>query len=393
LNKEALEMPIAALPKYLGQDFRDASPGMRFGMYLLPVWIGPRHPKKKDPESEKRAWAGCSKLENSDIQRMKELSNRQNALAAAVGNIDRLTLDAQAVAPFTTGLGNEHPLENGFAFLWPYGLPYLPGSGVKGVLRQAARELAADVTDDGIAKWGGDSDWTAATIDALFGKEDSNDAQRGALTFWDVIPQIKGNKLMVEVMTGHQGHYYMEGQTPHESGRPNLINFLTVPLKSGFSFHVLCDRPFLRRIAPELAENDRWKALLQQAFNHAFDWLGFGAKTTVGYGAMGIDEAAAQVREKQARQQALEQLGPEEQMLAEVRKIFEDEQARGQLAAGSQTAQKRLKLLKHALAWEDAEHRKAAATLIRETLKPVPWSKRQKKMGIIEKLAKLETDG
>ena len=30
-------MPIAAVPKYLGQNFKDASPALRFGM-LLPLW-------------------------------------------------------------------------------------------------------------------------------------------------------------------------------------------------------------------------------------------------------------------------------------------------------------------------------------------------------------------
>ncbi|HWO99019.1 MAG TPA: RAMP superfamily CRISPR-associated protein [Methylococcus sp.] len=74
---------------------------------------------------------------------MKALADRQTALAATVPAEALLKLEATGVAPFTTGLGNEHPLENGFAFLNPYGLPYLPGSGVKGILRQAARELAS----------------------------------------------------------------------------------------------------------------------------------------------------------------------------------------------------------------------------------------------------------
>ena len=43
----------------------------------------------------------------------------------------------------------EHPLENGFAFLQPYGLPYLAGSGVKGVLRQTARLLAENAFGEG----------------------------------------------------------------------------------------------------------------------------------------------------------------------------------------------------------------------------------------------------
>ncbi|MDE0374093.1 MAG: hypothetical protein OXI73_16345, partial [Rhodospirillales bacterium] len=50
-----------------------------------------------------------------------------------------------------------------------------------------------------------------------------------------------------------------------------------------------CDLARLGLLAPELAENDRWKRLLRTAFEHAFEWLGFGAKTAVGYGAMRRD--------------------------------------------------------------------------------------------------------
>ena len=36
---------------------------------------------------------------------------------------------------------------------------------------------------------------------------------------------------------------------------------------------------------PESLQNT-WRDLLQTAFDHAFEWVGFGAKTSVGYGAM-----------------------------------------------------------------------------------------------------------
>ncbi len=38
-----------------------------------------------------------------------------------------------------------------------------------------------------------------------------------------------------------------------------------------------------------MTNDARWKTLLEAAFKHAFDWLGFGAKTAVGYGAMNRD--------------------------------------------------------------------------------------------------------
>lgn len=198
-------------------------------------------------------------------------------------------------------------------------LPYLPGSGVKGVLRQAARELAS-------GEWGDSKGWTderihpvkvgrdtveLSPIDALFGREPARGEThhvRGALTFWDVIPQIKGD-LAVDIMTPHQSHYYQQkldrkagdSTNPHDSGQPNPISFLTVPAGSEFSFHVTCDLPHLEHLAPDLAANERWKAVLTAAFEHAFQWLGFGAKTAVGYGAMAEDPAAVKRRDEKRK--------------------------------------------------------------------------------------------
>lgn len=124
-------------------------------------------------------------------------------------------------------------------------------------------------------------------LDVLFGRDTpsgESDHLRGALRFWDVIPQIEGESLMVEIMTPHQTRYYQDGASPNESGSPNPISFLTVPPGSRFVFHVQCDLALLGR--HDLGKDARWKELLSAAFEHAFRWLGFGAKTAVGYGAM-----------------------------------------------------------------------------------------------------------
>jgi len=171
-------MPIAAVPSYLGQDFSSASPGLRFGMYL-PLWGINRRDHKllwttsdidydvRGQERQERqikvenkvsALKQASKLTANDQATLGALIRRQAAIAQTVAHL--LSLDAIATAPFTTGLGNEHPLENGFAFLNPYGLPYLPGSGIKGVLRQAARELAS-------GEWGDAHGWSEEAIHLL----------------------------------------------------------------------------------------------------------------------------------------------------------------------------------------------------------------------------------
>lgn len=205
-------MPVAAVPAYLGRNFKNASPALRFGM-LLPLWGVNRRTKEllwttsdishevRGPLRQEReiklnnkvdALAQAAALNPEDKAAMKALAERQSHLAGVTPHM--LSLDAKAIAPFTTGLGNEHPLENGFAFLNPYGLPYLAGSGVKGVLRQAARKLAS-------GQWGNEHGWSAdkqfeirvngkslaiSMLDALFGLE-SQDGDtlhmRGALSF------------------------------------------------------------------------------------------------------------------------------------------------------------------------------------------------------------------
>lgn len=357
-------MPISATPKYLGSDFSSASPGLRFTMYL-PIWtdrsdqereVNQRASAKskegheiknhldsrgmdatiemlvnrdngklpglweKNDHGAKGVWSQIVKLNPNDINLQKMLVVRQGVLAQSAPEAHILNIQGKAIAPFTTGLGNEHPLDNGFAFLTPYGIPYLPGSGVKGVLRQAARELAS-------GDWGDTHGWKndfiypltingktvfdksnnpvmLSMLDVLFGRDvpngDSNHV-RGAFTFWDVIPQIKGDRLNVEIMTPHQKHYFQDGETPHDSGLPIPISFLTVPPESTFTFFVQCDLTILKNIAPEL--ENQWQDLLKAAFKHAFKWLGFGAKTAVGYGVMEHDEEAskpAAIREAEA---------------------------------------------------------------------------------------------
>lgn len=355
-------MSIAAVPNYLGQNFTEASPGLRFGM-LLPIWttrqdqeadVKERAQKKsnegyavqallehegmdvaiqqlckkerkplpglwdKNDFAAKKVWNSIKALNGPDRERMSALAQRQTALASTIPDHALLHLDALAVAPFTTGLGNEHPLENGFAFLNPYGLPYLPGSGVKGVLRQAASELIG-------GEWGNPQGWDQATIDALFGKEDSNAPQRGALSFWDVVPQIQGERLSVDIMTPHQSHYYQWKKdragneievSPHDSGQPVPISFLTLPPGTAFHFYVTCDLPFLGRLNEPLINS--WKTLLAAAFQHAFDWLGFGAKTAVGYGAMEENPQVTAAKERQQEEQRRAALPADERFLTEL---------------------------------------------------------------------------
>ena len=69
----------------------------------------------------------------------------------------------------------------------------------------------------------------------------------------------------------------------------------------------------LRQAARELADSNRWQGLLIHAFRHAFDWLGFGAKTAVGYGAMEVDPEVERRREQEAREAVAKQRREQEE--------------------------------------------------------------------------------
>ena len=270
---------VAAVPAYIGHDFQDLPPGHRFGLYF-DAW----DEQWRLPDAEKRlALKRATPLGVSGAKLLRALRERQRMLAASQAAETVLTVDATAIAPFTTGLGNEHPLENGFSFLSPYGLPYLPGSGVKGVLRRAAEALSAE----------GEAGWTPEALAKLFGYEADSGAtdaprNRGALEFWDVFPQLAGDRLLVDILNPHHSSYYQNGAAPHDAENPKPVFFLTVPPGSPFSFHVRCHSALL----PE-ALRAGWRPLLAAAFELAFAWIGFGAKTAVGYGAMRGSEQQA----------------------------------------------------------------------------------------------------
>ena len=286
---------IAAVPRYLGVDFTTSPPGHRHGLYFS-YWR--QQDWSAEDKQKGKALKQILKLPDTSIQQIKSLNERQSKLVEKISNSNRqsLTIMARSVSPLATGMGIEHPLENGFAFLNPYGLPYLPGSSIKGVLRRAAQELI----EEELGGW--DRDWETA----LFGLETaskSDEAQRGALTFWDCIPELSGNSLGMDVMTPHYSDYYQGKASPHDAGQPNPIVFMVIPPQSAFTFHVICEQKYL----PETLRGELWKSLLETAFSHAFDWLGFGAKTAVGYGAMEMDQEAIEEQKSKAEAERKEE--------------------------------------------------------------------------------------
>ena len=168
----------------------------------------------------------------------------------------------KTVAPFVTGLGRNHPVENGFAWHHTLGVPYLPGSSVKGVVRSWASSWLSQPKED---------------IKRIFGPRDNpKDHSVGSVIFLDALP-IKPVQLKVDIITPHYGPYYQveKAKTPPADWHsPVPVPFLVVDTDQGFIFGLM---PRKQKDKVDCQNANKW--LIE-----ALKELGAGAKTAVGYG-------------------------------------------------------------------------------------------------------------
>jgi len=181
---------------------------------------------------------------------------REALVAGCMGRLMQFKLESR----FVSGLGRSHPVENGFAWHAVLSVPYLAGSGVKGMVRTWAYEFAdVDETD----------------ITRIFGPEakPGTDLSVGSVIFLDALP-ISPVQLVPEIMTSHYGPWYQNGAHPADWHNPTPIPFLAVETGTEFSFAVM------PRQAGDTADSDQVTAWLKQALT----WIGAGAKTATGMG-------------------------------------------------------------------------------------------------------------
>lgn len=172
-----------------------------------------------------------------------------------------------------TGVGNHHPLENGFTFDRSIGVPCLPASAVKGLCRTAASDLLGMPEPE---------------LETLFGTQPEvtgrlEEAAAGDLVFLPAWP-AKGHwpRLEVDIINNHHPSYTQalergRAPLPVETDSPVPVFFLVVGAGTPFTFR-LCSR------TGNLAHVRRGFEALEQGL----DLLGIGAKTAVGYGTFAV---------------------------------------------------------------------------------------------------------
>lgn len=216
---------------------------------------------------------------------------------------------------FITGMGLPHPAKNGFNWHPVLGTPYIPGSGVKGLLRAWMEAYASDpetgsaTTPDLISEWFGGSAKPSGVNDT---------SKAGDLVFFDALP-VERPFITVDIMTPHMGKWYEQGQEPfNQDNTPgDWHNPIPVP------FLATRDARFMFAIAPRCPEAQASAKAAMEQLKHALAWLGAGAKTAAGYGYMSFDAHATETRLQQAietakeqrRQKLIENMSEEEQVI------------------------------------------------------------------------------
>lgn len=205
------------------------------------------------------------------------LSEHSDRLRQWVSMLQGHVLAFKTDGRFVTGLGREHPVENGFAWHHTLGTPYLPGSSVKGLLRAWAREQGTD-----------------NDIERIFGPQNRKAPAVGSVIFFDALP-TRPVQLDADVMTPHYGLYYQD----HDANTPPADWHNPVPIP----FLAVADaQPFVFAFAPRRPHHPKDTqdcATVANCLGDALTWLGAGAKTAVGYGRFTLDSKATETAAKQ----------------------------------------------------------------------------------------------
>lgn len=240
----------------------------------------------------------------------------------------KLVFSAALNKALVTGLGESHPSETSLVFDHTSGVPYIPASGIKGIVR-FSHSLNLLFDDNGhftekFVTQGRNSE--NKLVDVL--KESDNDTwipqlfgggsldengkiikKRGKVIFLDAYPETIPD-LHVDIINPHYHKYHGgEDVAPGDYCDPVPVKFLTVAQTAVFIFRVLI---------PEDISMGTKK--LTTAFLNALETHGVGAKTAIGYGQFSISSEKEPRRLQDRFDEYLDQRStPEEKLKRKIR--------------------------------------------------------------------------
>ena len=235
-------------------------------------------------------------LQNISMSLVKKIQKELISLTALGFQIvinKSFTTDSRLVI----GLGGDSVLETSLTLHKIFGIPYIPATALKGVVRAVkfwelakaknvvSNENALKVFQE---KFYGEletSDEDTFKAQLLFGAKNF----KGLLLFLDAFPEINNENLFdVDIMNVHYPDYYSKNEPPGDWQQPKPIFFLTVKEEIKFHIAVLFDQYRHERLPKEYKKLDlnNLQDELEKLLTPALSEFGVGAKTRLGYGVL-----------------------------------------------------------------------------------------------------------
>mgnify|MGYP001773427370 CR=1 FL=1 len=180
------------------------------------------------------------------------------------------------------GLGSTSVLEVSIKLHHIYGVPYIPSTAIKGILRaynilravgfnlEKYKQLEREIDNlnvEEIEK----TEKLKKDIVKLFG----NQKFKGKLIVLDAYPTTCPN-FEEDIINVHFNNYYQNNKPPAENMNPNPIKFLTIAKGTEFIFYFLNKSSY-----KELTNHS-----IEEDLKQATYYLGLGAKSSLGYGVL-----------------------------------------------------------------------------------------------------------
>lgn len=320
-------------------------------------------------------------ITEADFQAIDAISREKAALFEEQGIVDYHVNWRLAI-----GLGSASVFENSLSLHHVYGIPYIPASSVKGIIRSWLIQEYFSYDSDGneydelgegralrdseefclIFGTPSEFDIREETVNGkkrvkpeksrIKNKDGTPTAHIGNVVFFDAFPLDKP-KVYVDIMNPHYPEYYKEGSSkpPADWQNPVPIFFLTIKdtsfqflfgIRKGCTdveYEKLSNISFPHPSNPEMNKEGSAENVLKELLEEALTFNGAGAKTATGYGRMRnisankleqiknrrAEEAAKEAERKaqeDAEKKRIEEKAKKEQELAERQKRNKQEQ-------------------------------------------------------------------
>ena len=299
-----------AMPLYLGHNNPKKKYASNKGLWFERFfdkynrdWTIPK--PQKNEESQKKKWIDEVTIGTcGETETLRSYAISQSQLCKDLGGKSQVFKNNWH---FVTGMGNNHPVENGMAWHPTLGTPYLSGASVKGLLRSWMEEWSnMDKTKlkERLFFWFGS--------DRKDPEKQKKETQAGALIFFDALP-VAPATLTCDIMTPHMDKWYCDGgeitpekyneALPADWHNPTPIPFLVVK-KVSFQF---CIAP-----RPQAGGSIKEAEKAMKQLKKALKYLGAGAKTAAGYGRLVVDTNENKKLDQAVKENHRKTLGPEE---------------------------------------------------------------------------------